>query len=230
MQNFRFEDQLDLPRFYAYFILLTATSFQVAMYTAYKRIIELCSAEVWKPEIFLKLLCLPKPCSKLIECIQVVISKFGQDFFTLDDGNSQSSPQARSENFDLPKVGQKRISQNEESSFSKRQKMNESGFSAGVGFKLKEDYGYALRQSLFSLIKSLSPDNYETSPLDPETAIEVISLLCLSLCVYSKTSLFTRVSKQVLSWISWIHKQVSKSSETSMLIDLACIFISSCAS
>ena len=197
------------------------------MYTAYKRIIELCSIQVWKPEIFLKLLCLPKPCSKLIECIRVVISKFGQDFFTLDDGNSQSSPQARSENFDLPKVGQKRMSQNEESSFSKRQKMNESGFSAGVGFKLKEDYVYALRQSLFSLIKSLSPDNYETSP---ETAIEVISLLCLSLCVYSKTSLFTRVSKQVLSWISWIHKQVSKSSETSMLIDLACIFISSCAS
>ena len=111
--------------------------------------------------------------------------------------------------------------------FSKRQKMNELGFSAGVGFKRKEDYGCALRQSLFSLIKSLSPDSYETSP---ETAIEVISLLCLSLCVYSKTSLFTRVSKQVLSWISWIHKHVSKSSETSMLIDLACIFISSCAS
>ena len=227
MQNFRFKDQLDLPRFYAYFILLTATPFQVAMYTAYKRIIELCSAQVWKPEIFLKLLCLPKPCSKLIECIQVVISKFGQDFFTLDGGNSQSSLQARSENFDSPKFGQKRMSQNEESGFSKRQKMTELGFSAGVGFKRKEDYGCALRQSLFSLIKSLSPDSYETSP---ETAIEVISLLCLSLCVYSKTSLFTRVSKQVLSWISWTHKQVSKSSETSMLIDLACIFISSCAS
>ena len=120
----------------------------------------------------------------------------------------------------------RRISQNEESSFSKRQKMTESGFSAGVGFKLKEDYG-TLRQSLFTLIKSLSPDSYETSP---ETAIEVISLLCLSLCVYSKTSLFTRVSKQVLSWISWIHKQVGKSSETSILIDLACVFISSCAS
>jgi serine/threonine-protein kinase ATR len=224
VQNFRFEDQLDLPKFYAYFILLTATPFQVAMYTTYKRIIELCPAQVWKPEILLKLLCLPKPCSKLIECIRVVISKFGQDFFTLDDSNSQSSPQARSENFDLPKVGQKRISQNEESSFSKRQKMTESGFSAGVGFKLREDYGYAFRQSLFSLIKSLSPDNYETYPLDPETAIEVISLLCLSLCVYSKTSLFTRVSKQVLSWISWIHKQVGKSSETSMLIDLACNF------
>ncbi|RLN13077.1 serine/threonine-protein kinase ATR [Panicum miliaceum] len=146
---------------------------QVAMYTTYKRIIELCPAQVWKPEIFLKLLCLPKPCSKLIECIRVVISKFGQDFFTLDDSNSQSSPQASSENFDFPKVGQKRISQNEESSFSKRQKMTESGFSAGIGFKLKEDYGYAFRQSLFSLIKSLSPDNYETYPLDPETAIEI---------------------------------------------------------
>lgn len=188
--------------------MLTATPFQVAMYTAYKRIIELCSAQVWKPEILLKLLCLPKPCSKLIECIRVVIGKFDQIFFNLDDGNGQSSPQAKSEKVDLPRVGQKRTSQNEESGFAKRQKMTESGFSAGIGFELKE--GYAFRQSLNSLIKCLSPENHGTYPLHPETAIEVISLLCISLCVYPKTSLFTRVSKQILSWISWIHTQVGK--------------------
>ncbi|KAF8672849.1 hypothetical protein HU200_049186 [Digitaria exilis] len=178
---------------------------QIAMCTAYKRIIELCSAQVWKPEILLKLLCLPKPCSKLIECIRVVIGKFDQNFFTLDHGNGQSSPQAKSEKVDLPKVGQKRISQSEEGGFAKRQKMTEPGFSAGIGFELKE--GYAFRQSLNSLIKCLSPENNGTYPLDPEIAIEVISLLCISLCVYPKTSLFTRVSKQVLSWISWVYTQ-----------------------
>jgi serine/threonine-protein kinase ATR len=152
---------------------------------------------------------LPKPCSKLIQCIRAVISKFGQTFFTLDDGNGQSSPQARSEKIDLPKVGHKRISRHEESSSAKRQKMTESGFSAATGFE-REDYGYAFLQSLNSLINCLSPDNHDTYPLDPEAAIAVISLLCISLCVYPKTSLFTRVSKQVLSWISWIHKQVGK--------------------
>lgn len=86
--------------------------------------------------------------------------------------------------------------------------MTESGFSAATGFE-KEDC-YAFLQYLNSLINCLSPDNHETYPLDPEAAIEVISLLCISLCVYPKTSLFTRVSKQVLSWISWIHKQVGK--------------------
>ncbi|CAL5040806.1 unnamed protein product [Urochloa decumbens] len=181
---------------------------QVAMYTAYKRIIELCSEQVWKPEILLKLLCLPKPCSKLIECIRVVIDKFGQNFFALDDGNSQSDPLARSEKINLPKVGQKRTSQNEESSFAKRQKMTESGISVGIGFELKERY--ALRQSLNSLVKCLSPKNHENYPLDPETALEVISLLCISLCAYPKTSLFTRVSKQILSWVPWIHKQITQ--------------------
>jgi serine/threonine-protein kinase ATR len=199
---------LTYPGFFPLSHVLTATPFQVAMYTAYKRIIELCSAQVWKPEILLKLLCLPKPCSKLIECIRVVISKFGQNFFTLDDGNGQSSPDAKPEKIDLPKVGQKRTSQNEQNCCAKRQKMTESGFSAGIGFELKE--GYALRQSLNSLIKCLSPENHDTYPLDPETAIEVVSLLCISLSVYPRSSLFTRVSKQVLSWIFWIHKQVGK--------------------
>jgi serine/threonine-protein kinase ATR len=88
---------------------------------------------------------------------------------------------------------------------AKRQKIPESRFSTPTGFK-KEDYGYAFLESLNSQINCLSPDNHEPYPLDPEAAIEVISLLCISLCVYSKTSFFTRDSKQVLSWISWIHK------------------------
>ncbi|KAL6603454.1 hypothetical protein ACP70R_043815 [Stipagrostis hirtigluma subsp. patula] len=180
---------------------------QDAIYTAYMRIIELCSPQVWEPDILLKLLCLRKPCSKLIECIRVVVEKFGQNFFTLYDSDGRISPQAKSEEFDLPKVGQKRIAQNEENSFAKRQKINESRFSAGTGWELKKDYGYALALSLDSLMKFLSPVNHEAYPFDPETAIGVLSQLCISLCVYPKTSLFTRISKQVLSWISWIHTQ-----------------------
>ncbi|TVU07548.1 hypothetical protein EJB05_40909, partial [Eragrostis curvula] len=183
---------------------------QVAMYTAYERIIELCSPQVWKPEILLKLLCLPKPCNKLIECIRVVFDKFGQNIFTLDDGDGQSSPLAKSEEFDLPKVGQKRTVQDEKNIFAKRQKINESRFSSGIERELEKDSCYALRLSLNSLIKGLSPDIHEARPLNPETAIDVLSLLCISLRFYPKTVLFTRISKQVLSWLSWIHTQTAK--------------------
>ncbi|KAL6873568.1 hypothetical protein ACP4OV_013650 [Aristida adscensionis] len=195
---------------------------QVAMYTAYKRIIELCSPQVWKPDILMKLLCLPKPCGKLIECIRAVVDKFGQNFFTLDDGDVQSSPEVKSEEFNLPKVGQKRIGQNEESSFAKRQKINESRFSSGIGWGLEKDNRYGLGLSLNSLLEFLSPDKHETYPFDPEAAIEALSLLCISLCVYPKTSLFTRISKQVLSWISWIHSQMAK--RNLLLFDLSLYF------
>jgi serine/threonine-protein kinase ATR len=180
------------------------------MYTAYERIIELCSPQVWKPEILLKLLCLPKPCNKLIKCIRVVVDKFGQDFLTLDDGDSRSGPQTSSQEFVMTKVGQKRTAQNDNKCFTKRQKINESRFSAGIGCELEKDYGHAFRLSLYSLIKGLSPDSYGTCPLEPKIAIDVLSLLCISLPVYLKTSLFTRISRQVLSWVSWIHKQVDR--------------------
>ncbi|KAK3131306.1 hypothetical protein QOZ80_6BG0504770 [Eleusine coracana subsp. coracana] len=193
---------------------------QVAMYTAYERIIQLCSPQVWKPEILLKLLCLPKPCDKLIKCIRVVVDKFGQNFFTLDEGDGPSSPQAKSDEFGLTKVGQKRTAQNEDNFFTKRQKINESSFSAGIRSEIEKDSGYALRTSLCSLIKGLSPDSDETCPLNPETAIDVLSLLCISLCVYPKTSLFARISKQVLSWVSWIHTQMAERNSLSFDVSL----------
>lgn len=52
-------------------------------------------------------------------------------FLCVDDSDDRSSFQADYEGFDLPKVGQKRIVQNVENIFSKRQKMTESRFSTG---------------------------------------------------------------------------------------------------
>lgn len=195
------------------------------MCNAYKRIVELCSPRVWKPEILLKLLCLPKPCAKLIECIRLVVDKSGQSFLSSDDRDDGSSLLAKSEGLDLPKVGQKRIALDEENSFPKRLKMTEPRFSsgsfmvdelsAGVGQELEKDHGCDFRVQLYSLINCLSPDNHMAYPLEPAIAIQVLSLLCLSLSVYPKTNLFSRISKQVLSWIPWICKQVGGSRQRS---------------
>uniref|UniRef100_A0A0D3GKZ8 Serine/threonine-protein kinase ATR n=1 Tax=Oryza barthii TaxID=65489 RepID=A0A0D3GKZ8_9ORYZ len=197
-----------------------SSELQVAMCNAYKRIVELCSPRVWKPEILLKLLCLPKPCAKLIECIRLVVDKSGQSFLSSDDRDDGSSLLAKSEGLDLPKVGQKRIALDEENSFPKRLKMTEPRFSsgsfmvdelsAGVGQELEKDHGCDFRVQLYSLINCLSPDNHMAYPLEPAIAIQVLSLLCLSLSVYPKTNLFSRISKQVLSWIPWICKQTTK--------------------
>ena len=190
------------------------------MCNAYKRIVEFCSPQVWKPEILLKLLYLPKPYSKLTECIQLVVDKSGQSSISVDDSCDRGSFQEKSEIFDLPKVGQKRIAQNQETICYKRQKMSGSQssadsfpgklFSSGTRHKLAKDYAYDLQLSLNTCIKSLSPDNHNAYPLEPEIAIQVLSLLCLSFCVNPKTSIFIRIAKQVLSWIPWICKQVGR--------------------
>uniref|UniRef100_A0ACD5ZFU0 Uncharacterized protein n=1 Tax=Avena sativa TaxID=4498 RepID=A0ACD5ZFU0_AVESA len=197
-----------------------SSELQAAMCSAYKRIVEFCSPQVWKPEILLKLLYLPKPYGKLTECIRLVVDKFGQSFLSVNDSGDGGSFQEKSEIFDLPKVGQKRIAQNKENICYKRRKMSESQssadlittklFSAGIRHKLAKDYAYDLELSLNSCMKFLSPDNHNAYPLEPEIAIQVLSLLCLSFCVNPKTSLFVRISTQVLSWIPWICKQATK--------------------
>ncbi|XP_024312541.1 serine/threonine-protein kinase ATR [Brachypodium distachyon] len=197
-----------------------SSELQAAMCSAYKRIVKVCSPLVWKPEILLKLLYLPKPYDKLIECIRLVVDKFGRSFICVDDNDDQNSFLRKSEGFELPKAGQKRIAQNQENNSSKRQKMSESRFSvgsfittefsAGIGYEVANDYAYDFRLSVESHIKFLSPDNHKAYPLEPDIAIQVLSLLCLSFGVNPETGLFIRISKQVLSWIPWICKQATK--------------------
>uniref|UniRef100_J3MHR6 Serine/threonine-protein kinase ATR n=1 Tax=Oryza brachyantha TaxID=4533 RepID=J3MHR6_ORYBR len=197
-----------------------SSELQVAMCNAYKRIVELCSPRVWKPEILLRLLCLPKPCPKLVECIRLVVDKSGQSVLSADGSDDGSSLSAKTEGFDLPKVGRKRIALDEENSLPKRLKMKDTRFSAdsfmvddfplGVRQELENNHGCDFRVPLYSLINCLSPDNHMAYPLEPAIAIQVLSLLCLSLCVYPKTNLFSRICKQVLSWIPWICKQATK--------------------
>ncbi|KAM0929216.1 hypothetical protein ACQ4PT_001782 [Festuca glaucescens] len=197
-----------------------SSELQAAMCNAYKRIVEFCPPQVWNSEILLKLLYLPKPYSKLTECIRLVVDKFGQNSISVDDRGDRGSFQEKSEISDLPKAGQKRIAQNQENICYKRRKVSESQSSAdssttklssaGIRHKLAKDYAYDLQLSLSSCIKFLSPDNHNAYPLEPEIAIQVLSLLCISLCVNPKTNLFIRISKQVLSWIPWICKQATE--------------------
>ncbi|KAM3298235.1 hypothetical protein ACQJBY_039941 [Aegilops geniculata] len=197
-----------------------SSELQAAMCNAYMRIVEVCSPQVWKPEILLKLLYLPKPYDKVTECIRLVVDKFGQSLVSVDASDDRGSFQEKSEVFELPKVGQKRVAQNQENTLYKRQKMSESRSTigsfmaklspAGIGHELAKDYAYDLQLSLNSRIKFLSPDNHNAYPLEPDIAIQVLSLLSLSFCVNPKTSLFISISKQVLSWIPWICKQATE--------------------
>ncbi|EMS47941.1 hypothetical protein TRIUR3_17377 [Triticum urartu] len=197
-----------------------SSELQAAMCNAYMRIVEVCSPQVWKPEILLKLLYLPKPYDKVTECIRLVVDKLGQSLVSVDANDDRGSFQEKSEVFELPKVGQKRVAQNQENTLYKRQKMSESRSTigsfmaklspAGIGHELAKDYAYDLQLSLNSRIKFLSPDNHNAYPLEPDIAIQVLSLLSLSFCVNPKTSLFISISKQVLSWIPWICKQATE--------------------
>jgi serine/threonine-protein kinase ATR len=116
---------------------------------------------------------------------------------------------------------QKIIAQNQESICYKCRKFSESHLyssttklsSVGIRNKVAKDYAYDLQLSLSSCIKFLSPGNHNPYPLEPKISMQVLSLLCLSLCVNPKTNLFIRISKQVLCWIPWICKQVGRNHE-----------------
>lgn len=102
--------------------------------------------------ILLKLLYLPKPYDKVTECIRLVVDKFGQSSVSVDASDDRGSFQEKSEVFDLPKVGQKRVAQNQENTLYKRQKMSESRSTigsfmtklspAGIGHELAKDYAH----------------------------------------------------------------------------------------
>lgn len=191
---------------------------QAAMCSAYIRIAKLCPPHIWRPGTLINLLCSPKPCLPLIECIQMAISTLCYNRIREDSVDGRLMSLANGKEFDIPKVGEKRLAQNTDDNQCKRQKTEDmtifpsafvpvdSEFTGLLTCKQGKQYADDLRQSLFLFVGLLRPGE-NASAMRPETAIAALSLLCIAFYGYPNISLSISIFQQVLSWIPWICKK-----------------------
>lgn len=171
------------------------------MCTAYKRIAQLCSPSVWKPEVLVKVLYTSNPCYWLIDCICLAIGTFGAESFNKLGGATEDS--------DLAGVGKKRKTEEREITSSKRQKMTETSF-LKHGEQEESKISNPFPRLLFQLVAYLKPDSELHNSMTPENAINALSVLCCAFSSYWNTSLSGSIFEHVVSWIPWICKQVSR--------------------
>ncbi|KAJ4806265.1 Serine/threonine-protein kinase ATR [Rhynchospora pubera] len=165
---------------------------QIAMCSAYKRIAQLCSPSVWKPEILIEALYTSNPCFPLIDCIRLAIG-------TIDG-----------EDRDLAQVGKKRKSEERESSSLKRQKMTETSLLKHGGQE-ESSISNPFSRLLFQLVSYLKPDNSQPhNSMRPENTINALNVLCIAMSFNSNSSLSDSIFELVVSWIPWICKQIKE--------------------
>lgn len=166
--------------------------------------------------MLVNILCFPKPCFSLIECIRVAISTLASDCAREDDLNCQGKK------FDVPNVSKKRSAQESNYLQLKRQKTNEvvliPSTNEHIGVEITEfspceqekQCASTLHSQLASFVDRLKPDNVEVSSLTPEISVMALSLLCIAFHGFPDTSLSITIFQRVLSWIPWICSQVSE--------------------
>lgn len=138
------------------------------------------------------------PCFPLIDCICLAICTFGAESFNELGGASEDSAG----------VGKKRKTERE-STYSKRQKMTKTSFFKH-GEQEENKIFNPFPRLLFQLVSYLKPDCELHNSMTPENAINALSVLCSAFSSYSNTSLSDSIFEHVVSWISWICKQVSR--------------------
>lgn len=165
------------------------------------------------------MLCSPKPCFPLTECIRVAFSILGFSCIRDDGLGGRNMSLTVGKELDVPVVGKKRSAKDSCYLQLKRQRTSEIGvislaneltgaettdFPSG-----EQDDAGIFHSKLTSFVGLLNPDNAEASLLRPEIAIMAVSLLCIALCGFPNTSLSITICQQVFSWIPWICNQVS---------------------
>lgn len=167
------------------------------------------------------MLCSPKPCFPLIECIRVAIDILRFDASGEDDDGIYM-PLERGEELGMPKFGKKRLVQNNDNIQCKRQKTVEmrkfpigsmcidGEFRVSLTCKQDKEFADELQQSLILFVGFLRPGISDASPLKPDAAIAALSLLCIVFSAYPNTRLAARIFQLVLSWIPWICSQVCR--------------------
>lgn len=199
-------------------------SSQVALCSAYIRIVKICPPHIWRPESLVYSFFLPEPCFRLIDCFQVVLLELGPDHVggrVINDSNMglSSGGAKQVENF---RVGEKRPIHDVDVLNIKRQKVDEKimAFDATmqveekhayiVTCETKEDYATYMHTSILSFLEFLksSAVRPDTSRLD--LALTALSMLCIAFSSYSETNLSLSIFEQMFSWMPWILEQVYK--------------------
>ena len=168
----------------------------------------------------MNMLCSPKPCSPLIECIRVAISILHSDFVREDGLCDRGVSLTVGKELDMPQVGKKRSVQDSYYIQLKRQRTIDIGAipsaNEHIAAKITEfspdeqdkQCAGILHSQLATFITLLKPENIEASTLRPEIAIAALSLLCIAFHGFPDTSLSISIFQQVLSWMPWICNQV----------------------
>ncbi|CAL9149410.1 serine/threonine-protein kinase ATR isoform X2 [Musa acuminata AAA Group] len=198
---------------------------QVAICSAYIRIVKSCPLQIWEPVNLVKMLCLPRPCVPLIECIRVAIDILcSNNVSEVEDDHNFGMSLASLKKSHLPKVGEKRLSDTVVKVQCKRQKAAEANTLDASDFAVdvecnsslvnerKKEFANELWRSISVFLELSKPVHTKTSALKPETTIRALSILSLVFSAYPNDSLSSRIFHQLFSWMPWICKQAKNSS------------------
>lgn len=208
------------------------------MCNAYICVLNVCPPHIWKPECLIMLLCSPKPCLLLVECIVKAIDILGicsTEGQTLDDRNCIAGMDTTCKELHISSTGNKRMVPIVESLKRKRQKMHEEANATqhivnkeyhttslvvvenflqnSLPFRCKldgESYADYFQQSLLNFLELLAPGGTTSEFNSPEIALAALSMLSDVFCNYPVTNLSIRLFQQVHAWIPFITEQVQK--------------------
>ncbi|CAN6463926.1 unnamed protein product [Victoria cruziana] len=211
---------------------------RVAMCNAYICVLNVCPPHIWKPECLIMLMCSPKPCLLLVECIVKAIDILGicsTEGQTLDDRNCIAGMDTTCKELHISSTGNKRMVPIVESLKRKRQKMHEEANATqhivnkeyhttslvvvenflqnSLPFRCKldgESYADYFQQSLLNFLELLAPGGTMSEFNSPEIALAALSMLSDVFCNYPVTNLSIRLFQQVHAWIPFITEQAAK--------------------
>ncbi|XP_042464961.1 serine/threonine-protein kinase ATR-like isoform X2 [Zingiber officinale] len=192
-----------------------SSELQIAMCSAYVRIAKSCHPQIWEPRLLVRMLCLERPCLPLIQCIQAAITiLIPSDALEGEVDASTSVTNLKSTM--LPKISSKRSMEINSIVECKRQKIAEANIEYTSNFladiEQKKKFANELCRSICLFLEFAKPAYLKSSPLNPETTITALSLLCLAFSAHPHSSLSSSIFHQNLSWIPWICKQAKDSS------------------
>lgn len=189
------------------------TFLQVALCSAFMRIVTTCPPYIWRPESLLHMLSFSEPCLALIECFQVAISVLGPD--RVGDGannyiSAKVDPSVSvNKRIERLKVGGKRPGEDINTSSVKRQKLvGEAVLSYVFTCETEEGYADQLSKALFSFVELLEPRGVKAKSLTQEISLTALSMLCFVFTRYPWTNLSLCIFKKIRVWIPWICEQV----------------------
>ncbi|KAF3783052.1 hypothetical protein EJ110_NYTH32797 [Nymphaea thermarum] len=200
-------------------------------------VVNVCPPNIWKPECLITLLCSPKPCLLLIDCIVKAIDILGIcgiEGEALDDGTSISGDSTCKE-LHISSTGNKRMVQIAGRLKRKRRKMHVEANATDHNFNKEPPTSFVVVENFLQnsfpfrckLDEELYADhfqhllvNFVELPIPVftmseftslETALAALSMLSNVFCNYPVTNLSIRLFQQVHAWIPFIAEQRSSS-------------------